>query len=200
MPTTLITPAKGLIYTSDFLNNEQQEWAQQWIDASDNEWRNDLSRRIQQYGWRYDYKARAITPDMYIGELPQWLQNLARHLYDTTLHPITQERLFQSIPEQCIVNEYVGSQGIAEHTDHKGFGGVIATISLISTWDMLLAPKYKDNTIPVTLETGSCLIMTGPSRHIWTHQIPRDTNRPINQRRISLTFRTVLNKDGINDH
>ena len=29
-------------------------------------------------------------------------------------------------------NEYVGSPGIAEHTDHPGFGPAIATVSLLA--------------------------------------------------------------------
>ena len=83
------------------------------IDAAGGEWRDDLSRRVQHYGWRYDYKARAITPDMHIGALPDWLQQLAQRLHDET-------NLFDRVPEQVIVNEYLPGQGIAMHTDHRG--------------------------------------------------------------------------------
>ena len=41
--------------------------------------------------------------------------------------------------------------------------------------------------------------MTGPSRQVWTHQKKRDQARPRNERRLSLTFRSVLNQDGVND-
>ena len=66
-------------------------------------------------------------------------------------------------------------------------------------WPMHLAPAYRRPNLPVALETGSCLTMTGPSRQVWTHQIKRDQARPRNERRLSLTFRSVLNQDGVND-
>ena len=33
---------------------------------------------------RYDYRAQAITPDMYLGWLPDYLLRLAQHLHDST--------------------------------------------------------------------------------------------------------------------
>ena len=69
--------------------------------------------RVQHYGWRYDYRARAITPDMHIGALPDWLAKLAQRLYDET-------DLFYRVPEQVIVNEYQAGQGIATHIDPPG--------------------------------------------------------------------------------
>ena len=136
---------------------------------------------------------------MRLGQLPDRLQEIAQSVFENAVHPDTGQPLFDREPEQCIVNEYVGSQGIAEHTDHPGFGPAISTVSLISDWPMHVAAAYRRANEPVLLETGSCLTMTGPSRHIWTHQIKRDQVRPSNQRRLSLTFRTVLNQDGKND-
>ena len=57
----------GLHFVEAFLTPEEQAYCVQRIDAAEGEWRNDLSRRVQHYGWRYDYKARAITPDMHLG-------------------------------------------------------------------------------------------------------------------------------------
>ena len=195
----LVKPAKGLVYLPNLLTPAEQLLAVQNVDASIDEWRNDLSRRTQHYGWRYDYRAKAITPDMRLGQLPEWLQDIAQSIFENAVHPTSGQPLFDRIPEQCIVNEYIGSQGIAEHTDHPGFGPAIATVSLLAEWPMHLAPAYRRPNMPVSLENGSCLTMTGPSRHVWTHQIKRDRTRPRNQRRLSLTFRTVLNQDGVND-
>ena len=57
------------------------------------------------------------------------LGHLAQRLYDET-------GLFDRIPEQVIVNEYEPGQGIALHTDHRGFGATVCTISLgtIGRW------------------------------------------------------------------
>ena len=85
------------------------------------QWRDDLSRRIQHYGWRYDYKAMA--PDMHIGALPAWLSRLAHKIYDET-------GLFDRVAEQVIVNEYLPGQGIATHIDHPGFGPTVCTIGM----------------------------------------------------------------------
>ena len=161
------------------------------------EWRNDLSRRVQHYGWRYDYKARAITPDMHIGALPDWLEQLAQKLYDET-------GLFDRVPEQVIVNEYLPGQGIAMHTDHKGFGPTVCTISLGDDWEMDFSENWKDKQ-PALLHRRSLVLLTGESRSVWQHGIaPRKSELAANgrrnrKRRLSLTFRTVLNRDGPND-
>ena len=188
-----VAAAPGLYYLPGFITAEQQAEIVRRLDSA--EWSNDLRRRVQQYGWRYDYRARAITPDMYLGALPDWLQTLAQQVYDDT-------GLFDRVPEQVIVNEYRGAQGIAEHSDHPGFGPAIATVSLLEDWEMNFASRHRQPTRPALLENGSCLTMTGLSRSRWTHCIPARAAEPNGHRRgrrISLTFRTVRNRDGQND-
>ena len=192
----LSNPAAGLVYLPSLLSPEQERLAVENVDASVDQWRHDLSRRTQHYGWRYDYRAKAITPDLWLGQLPDWLQEIAQSIFENAVHPTSGLPRFDHMPEQCIINEYVGSPGIAEQTDHPGFGPAIATVSLLAEWPMHLAPAYRRPNLPVALETGSCLTMTGPSRQVWTHQIKCDQARPRNERRLSLTFRSVLNQDG----
>ena len=187
----------GLLFCEDFLTPEEELICIERIDAAADMWLNDLSRRVQHYGWRYDYKARAITPDMHIGALPDWLQQLAQRLYDET-------ELFDRVPEQVIVNEYLPGQGIAMHTDHRGFGPTVCTISLGDHWEMDFS-KESSGKQPALLPRRSCVLLTGESRSIWRHGIaPRKTEltangRRIRRRRVSLTFRTVLNRDRAND-
>ncbi len=186
----------GLKFFEEFLTPEEQAYCVEWVDAAANEWRNDLSRRVQHYGWRYDYKARAITPDMHIGALPDWLGTLSERLYNET-------GLFDKVPEQVIVNEYLPGQGIAMHTDHPGFGPTVCTISLLDDWEMDFAEHWKDKT-PALLQRGSCVLLTDSARSVWQHGIaPRKTDSLVGGkrnrgRRLSLTFRTVLNRDGLN--
>ena len=192
-----IAAVPGLTLLDGFLTPEQQAYCVQRIDAAESEWRNDLSRRVQHYGWRYDYKARAITPDMHIGTLPDWLAQVAQKLYDET-------GLFDRAPEQVIVNEYLPGQGIATHIDHPGFGPTVCMVSLLDDWKMDFSENWKDKS-PALLQKGSCVLLTGPSRDIWQHGIaPRksellENGRRPRQRRLSMTFRTVLNRDGAND-
>ena len=117
----------GLKFVEGFLTQGEQDDCVRRVDAAIDQWRDDLSRRVQHYGWRYDYQARAITPDMHIGALPDWLARLARKLYEET-------GLFDRVPEQVIVNEYLPGQGIATHIDHQGFGPTVCTISLLDDW------------------------------------------------------------------
>ena len=93
----------GLKFIEGFLTLEEEDDCVRRVDAAIDQWRDDLSRRVQHYGWRYDYKARAITPDMHIGALPDWLSRLAHKLYNET-------SLFDKVPEQVIVNEYLPGQ------------------------------------------------------------------------------------------
>jgi alkylated DNA repair dioxygenase AlkB len=187
----------GLMVFEEFLTPEEQTNCIQRVDAAESEWRNDLRRRVQHYGWRYDYKARAITPDMHIGALPDWLDRLAQKLYDET-------GLFDRKPEQVIVNEYQPGQGIATHIDHRGFGPTVCTISLLDDWEMDFSENW-DKKMPALLKRGSCVLLANSSRSKWQHGIaPRKTENVGNgrrdrKRRLSLTFRTVLNRDGIND-
>ncbi len=187
----------GLKFVAGFLTPGQQDYCVKRVDAAVDQWRNDLSRRVQHYGWRYDYKARAITPDMRTGALPDWLAGLAQKLYDET-------GLFDRAPEQVIVNEYLPGQGIAMHIDHPGFGPTVCTISLLDDWEMDFAENRRDKS-PALLQRGSCVLLTGDARSVWQHGIaPRksealDKGRRNRKRRLSLTFRTVVNRDGIND-
>ena len=198
MDDTAVAPAvPGLRFVEGFLTAEEQAYCVRRVDAAVDQWRNDLSRRVQHYGWRYDYKARAITPDLYLGALPDWLARLAQKLYDET-------GLFDRAPEQVIVNEYLPGQGIAMHIDHPGFGPAVCTISLLDDWEMDFAENWRDKS-PALLQRGSCVLLTGDARDVWQHGIaPRksevgDGGRRNRSRRLSLTFRTVRNHDGIND-
>lgn len=180
----------GLRYYPEFLTRNQQRKTIDRIDSLP--WRNDLERRVQHYGWRYDYRARTVSRDMRIGPLPDWLQEMAERLSDET-------GLFDQVPDQVIVNEYLPGQGIAMHIDRQCFGPAVGTVSLGDNWRMDLRPAGNKAGKPeyVLLEVGSALIMTGNARSRWLHGIAKRKRewtgknwRP-RQRRISLTFRTV---------
>lgn len=68
----------GLEYFPNFITKEKSDELINIIDGQP--WLHDLKRRVQHYGWKYDYTARRVTKDLYIGKLPAWLQNLADDL------------------------------------------------------------------------------------------------------------------------
>ena len=189
-----IPDVPGLHYFPGFLTNGQQQETANHIDSLP--WRNDLERRVQHYGWRYDYRARTVARDMHIGPLPDWLQGIAEQLSDKT-------KLFDHVPNQVIVNEYQAGQGIAMHIDRQCFGPAVATISLGDAWRMDLKPANDEagKSEHILLEVGSALVMTGIARSGWMHGIAKRKReregekwRP-RRRRISLTFRTVHDSD-----
>ena len=179
----------GLHYYRDFLEEDVQRVLVDRID--DHSWRSDLERRVQHYGWRYDYRARTVASEMRLGPLPDWIEGVADRLYAET-------GLFDRAPDQVIVNEYEPGQGIALHVDRDCFGPAVATISLGDDWEMKLRPvggERKDDRL-IMLARGSALVMTGEARFRWMHGIDRrkteDGGKRRRRRRLSLTFRTVL--------
>ena len=178
----------GLCYFPGFLNEEEQSAMVRSIDEQS--WRNDLERRVQHYGWRYDYRARTVASEMRLGPLPDWIEEVADRLYAET-------GLFDRVPDQAIINEYEPGQGIALHVDRDCFGPAVATVSLGDDWEMKLRPvggERKDDR-RLMLARGSALVMTGEARFRWLHGIDRrkteDGGKRRRQRRLSLTFRTV---------
>ena len=181
----------GLYYYNGFLDDRTQDALIGYIDAMP--WRTDLERRVQHYGWRYDYRTRTVTPDMDLGPLPDWVEEVATRLY-------TETRLFDRVPDQAIVNEYQPGQGIALHADRQCFGDTVATLSLGDDWEMRLRPvgaRARDDR-RIMLTRGSLLLLTADSRSRWMHGIDkRRTERSAigqrdRRRRVSLTFRTML--------
>ena len=182
----------GLKYVPDFISEREEKDLVAKIDEAG--WSTELQRRVQHYGWRYDYKARQIDASMRIGPLPDWAVRLARRLVSN--------RLLTELPDQVIVNEYDGAQGISRHVDSENFADGIATISLLESWEMVFRERKKrGRRVTQRLDRRSAAIMTGDARYHWTHEIPKRKHEPgrvERRRRISLTFRKVLaSPDGV---
>jgi len=173
----------GLLYISNYITTEEETSLLKTINKQN--WDNTLSRRVQHYGYRYDYKARTVTPETYIGDLPKWLNDLAVQLKE--------EGLSEEVPDQVIVNEYQPGQGISAHIDcEECFGPRIFSLSLGSTaiMEFTLSGKPKKE---ILLERRSLVMMYGNARSIWKHSIPARLKDNGIERgtRISLTFRNV---------
>ena len=168
----------------NFITEVEEQSLLQAIDNAT--WIADLRRRVQHYGYRYDYKMKSINAESRIGALPDWVAALCARLAD----------YFARKPDQLIINEYEPGQGIAAHIDKDCFGPVIAAISLGS--DCLIGIKRPDgDDFEVVVKRRSLMIYAGDSRHKWQHTIaPRKTDQQQGQkiargRRVSLTFRTI---------
>jgi len=178
----------GLTYLENYISEDEAGRLVQAIDAAP--WRTDLKRRVQHYGYRYDYKARQARREDYLGRLPEVFQQLAERL--------TTEGHFQAVPDQVIVNEYHPGQGISAHIDCQPcFGETIASLSLLSACVMRFASQTRSQKMDLHLQPASLLVLSGDARHLWTHAIPaRKTDilegqKYLRSRRLSLTFRTM---------
>lgn len=181
----------GLSYIPNFIDEVE---VKQFITSINSEkWLSDLKRRVQHYGYKYDYKARSIDYSMFIGTLPNWVLPLANRLFN--------EKYISTLPDQLIINEYEPGQGIANHVDCEPcFGDTIISISLGSSCIMDFINLRTKQKVEVMLESGSIVVLSGEARHNWTHGIAQRKTDNFNgtkydrKLRISMTFRKVILK------
>jgi len=180
----------GLAYVAGFISREEETTLLQAI--SDAVWLADLKRRVQHYGYQYDYKRRSLDQSMYIGSIPNWASLIAER--------IVHQGLMSQMPDQVIVNEYLPGQGISDHVDCEPcFDDTIVSLSLGSSCIMEFK-KLTDRSVKklVYLEPRSLVVLKGDSRYGWTHGIPARDKDPWQGRRIprktrvSLTYRKVI--------
>ena len=176
---------KGMSYATGVLSPEEQAEMLRQIDEQP--WRYDLKRRVQHYGYRYDYKLRRVDESMFLGPLPAFSAPISKRLLDRGLIP--------KLPDQLIINEYLPGQGIAPHVDCEPcFDDTITMLSLGWPYEMEYVHIRTEDVHAILLEPGSALVIAGEARYDWSHQIrARKSDRGIpRQRRVSLTFRNVI--------
>lgn len=179
----------GLTYRADFITPEEEAVLLAAVDAA--LWLPDLRRRVQHYGYRYDYRVRTVDVSQHLGPLPSWAEELADKLVHDGHMP---ER-----PDQMIVNEYLPGQGIGAHVDIETcFGPVVTSLSLASGCLMELTQVDGPGRETLELKPRSLLVLAGDARYRWKHGIPAreadviDGQDVPRDRRVSLTFRTVI--------
>jgi alkylated DNA repair dioxygenase AlkB len=168
-------------------NAVSQSTADDLLEAVNKQpWSTDLRRRVQHYGYKYNYRERSVHQDDYLGPLPEWSRPALGAV----------ERFFDRTPDQMIVNEYKPGQGIGAHIDCVPcFGPVVASLSLGSGTTIRL--RRGVDSIDVYLPKRSLLVLTGDARYHWLHSIaPVETDYVDGSvvargTRVSLTLRTV---------
>jgi alkylated DNA repair dioxygenase AlkB len=179
----------GLTYVPEYINFEKQNQLIHAIDQQ--EWSIKLKRRVQHYGYRYDYKNGSLASANYLGALPDWAENIASRLFN--------DKLTEKAFDQLIVNEYQPGQGIISHVDCVPcFGNTIISLSLGSPCVMDFTHSQTQQKVSLLLSPGSIVVMHREARYLWQHGIaPRKKDKYkgteiTRTRRISMTFREVL--------
>jgi alkylated DNA repair dioxygenase AlkB len=181
---------KGLEYHKNFISNEDHNELLSLIDNQT--WLTDLKRRVQHYGYKYDYKRRSIDKSMHLGDIPNWCKGIAKKMLDNSI--------INFMPDQVIVNEYLPGQGIANHIDCEPcFNDTILSLSLVSSCVMQFTYKNNlDKIVPVLLEPRSLVVLKEDARYNWLHGIKSvktdnyHGEKVVRKRRVSLTFRKVI--------
>jgi alkylated DNA repair dioxygenase AlkB len=153
-------------------------------------WSTELTRRVQHYGYKYNYQKRKIDKNDHIGNLPEWTQNLQNRI----LHLIKDLIPYQNF-DQLIINEYKRSQGISPHIDCVPcFIDGIVTVTIGCSGIMTFSNKFTGIKHDVKLEKRSFALLTKDARFIWTHEIDKAKNHNFTSTdpRISLTFRKCI--------
>jgi alkylated DNA repair protein alkB homolog 8 len=202
----------GMTLIKDFVTEEEEK---QLLDAVYGEYAENwnasamMSRRVQHYGYEYDYLKRRINVANCIGPLPSFVDSVVDKMSGL---PELQEDNDSSgntdpdsdpdpswyKPVQLTVNEYEPGQGIGPHIDnHSDFGHTIISLSLMSDsvfyFRSLVSDAYKFMVLP----RRSLLLLQGQVRYGWMHALYSRKSDMVygklvpRQTRVSLTFRRV---------
>lgn len=113
----------GAHYLPDFVSSAEERVLVQALDCG--AWDVAMRRRVQHFGYRYDYRSRRVESAAFLGPLPNWLSRISDSL--------VRKGFFEDLPDQVIANEYFPGQGISAHVDCVPcFSGTIASLSLLS--------------------------------------------------------------------
>ncbi|KAL8714571.1 MAG: hypothetical protein Q9220_001519 [cf. Caloplaca sp. 1 TL-2023] len=204
-----MTSVPGLFLHHNFIDSSEEQAILDFLnDPQKCTWRTDLSRRTIHFGGTYclmpprTKSSRQAEPEiLQAPPMPQNFDWLIQRMVDADVFKDEQR------PQYCIVNEYTGSLGISAHTENFQFGEPVVGLSLSSSGPIrfheLTEPfdgsvrsgkaakaQKTGRVFDIPLPSRSLLVMTGPSRWRWQHEIVRSAKgRHPDWKRVSLTFR-----------
>lgn len=192
------TGVVGLTLLEGFITEAEEDQMLKFVDSNSDQWEGMAKRRVQHYGFAFDYKLRGVNPRRKIGPLPDAFQPLVSRL--SKLSEINREL------DQLTVNEYVPGVGLSPHVDtHSMFTGSIASVTL--SGHTVMEFRRGEERRAILLPRRSVLILAEDARYAWRHYIPhrkfdllgderlgsdqKISSTPRPPRRVSLTFRSI---------
>jgi alkylated DNA repair dioxygenase AlkB len=134
-------------------------------------------RRVHRFGWEYHTTTKQLTKAQ---PMPAFL----RALCQTCCAHCAIDAEFQ----QASVIQYPPGAGIGKHIDVPRFGHTIVGISLAAPATMRFRRSKDGVSVDLVLAPRSLLVMRGPSRWEWMHEIVATS---VKHTRWSVTFRSV---------
>ena len=189
-----MTAPTGLHYFPDALTEKEHNSLVKWLErqeltpitASEN------SRRVAQFGSRYDYSSKGTVGDA--EPIPTELELLLDRLNDFLEFKRRKNCDVAPWFDQCLVNRYLPGQGISAHIDSpKSFKSVVCCFTLGSGATMKFTHPTKGDYSLYT-EPRSLYVMTKESRYEWKHQMTARKSDPGHGERgvrWSVTFRAT---------
>lgn len=123
--------------------------------------------------------------------------SLKRHDWTQALSLLRQRlQAFTGAQFNSVLANYYrhGQDSVGWHSDDEpelGSQPVIASLSFGASRRFQLRHKYnRQQSYSLDLDSGSLLLMAGPTQHYWQHQISK-TRKPVAER-INLTFRLIV--------
>lgn len=197
-------PVPGLVFRENFISSEEAEKLLVEIDSGT--WVSKIKRRVQHYGYAFNYAKLCVDVDQQLGPLPSFCDPLLQRILaasDELLPPSTVNSSGACRLDQLTINEYVPGVGIAFHVDaHSSFEDGIVILSLGSgiamefrrpetsageTGGKAAMGRYHRGEPPpeqaaeshvIWLPPNSLMVFTGAARYGWQHGIAgRKTDR-----------------------
>jgi alkylated DNA repair protein alkB family protein 8 len=208
LSTPVELPIPGLALILDFITADEEAALLKFLETQ--KWRTDLRRRCIHYGGTYclmpsrdvsvEERQRIESTILEADPVPAELGFVVDRMLE---HGLYQEK---NNPTFCIVNEYVGLQGISAHVENFRFDSPVCGLTLhngdamrfheLARADDASVRSGGASKIPRTgrmrdvwLPPRSLLVMKDEVRMKWQHEI-RCVRRALGFRRVSLTFRT----------
>lgn len=164
-----------------------------------------LARLIEDIPWEHDesviFGKRIVTKRKVAwfadGGLPYAYSGTIKHAHPWTEHllslKIVAEKISAATCNSCLLNLYHdGGEGMGWHSDDERSMAPCAPILSMSFGaerKFSFRHKRTRETVSVSLENGSLLVMAGETQKHWHHQLPKMAK--VSSTRVNLTFRTM---------
>jgi O-6-methylguanine DNA methyltransferase len=188
-----LLPKDGIVnYYGKLFSNQQANTFLQ-ILLNQIEWKNDeaiiFGKRIitkRKVAWYGDHGLEYTYSNITKKALP-WTKELL------ILKTIVEEKTGEQF-NSCLLNLYhTGDEGMAWHSDAEkdlAKNGAIGSLSFGAERNFAFKHKESKETVSLTLENGSLLIMKGTTQSHWLHRLP--LTKRILTPRVNLTFRMIV--------